>query len=103
MLAIELRAAWPKRTLGRLLRQPSEASGPYVEGCILSQTHFLWNLAQFKGILVPDYYMLKDGCTRNAKPRSPMKLGEHCHVEAATQIVRSNARRTDGVHINNVI
>jgi hypothetical protein len=27
------------------MRQPTEASGLQVEGCILSQTHFLSNLA----------------------------------------------------------
>ena len=40
-------ASWPKTALKRLRRQPSEASGPYVEGCIHSQTHLLSNLAQF--------------------------------------------------------
>src|SRR5271169_4754310 len=36
-------AWWPTRALRR---QPGEASGPYVEGCIDSQTHRLSNLAQ---------------------------------------------------------
>jgi hypothetical protein len=54
VLAIGLLAAWPKQALSRLLRQPSEADGPSVEGCILSQTHFFSNLAQVTGILGPD-------------------------------------------------
>ena len=37
----------PKQALKRLRRQPGEAGGPYVEGCILSQSHRLSNLAQF--------------------------------------------------------
>ena len=43
------RASRPKPLLWRPWHQPSGASGPYVEGCILSQTHLLSNLAQFAG------------------------------------------------------
>ena len=46
-------ASWPKPALRRLRRQPSEASGPYVEGCIPSQIHRLSNLAQFAGCPIP--------------------------------------------------
>jgi len=53
VLAIGLRAARSTQALTRFLRQPSEAIGPSFEGCILSQTHFLPNLAQFTGILGP--------------------------------------------------
>jgi len=47
-------AARPKQALRRLLRQPGEASGPGFEGYILSQVHFVSNLAQFTGPLGPE-------------------------------------------------
>src|SRR5580704_15026458 len=55
----------------RLLRQPSEASGPGFEGYILSQVHFVSNLAQFTGILGPEIpTSWHHGRSRNAKPQS---------------------------------
>ncbi len=47
-------ASRPKQALKQLQRQPCEASGPYVESYIPSQTHFPSNLAQFTEILGPE-------------------------------------------------
>jgi hypothetical protein len=116
VLAIGLRAAewgyqvrpwpesWLKQVLRRLLRQPSEASGPYVDGCILSQTHFLSNLAQHapnfrprnsphakhKPVPICAFFALRDAglkrlCREWASPRSgsdflPLRASGHAHA-----------------------